>query len=125
MLFGTLVVLSLFAEVLSNDKPLLVRFNGEFYFPMVRDYPEKTFGGDFETATDYLDPFIREKLNRDGNWAVYAPNPYGPNTLNYFAKEPNPGRPRATTCSGPTSADATCWRSWCTDFASACCSAWR
>jgi microcin C transport system permease protein len=93
MLFCILVVLSLFAEVLSNDKPLLVRFNGEFYFPMVRTYPEKVFGGDFETATDYLDPFIRDKLTRDGNWAVYAPNPYGPNTLNYFAKEPNPGRP--------------------------------
>ena len=93
MLFGTLVVLSLFAEVLSNDKPLLVRFNGEFYLPMVRDYPERVFGGDFEAATDYLDPFIREKLNREGNWAVYALNPYGPNTLNYFAKEPNPGRP--------------------------------
>jgi microcin C transport system permease protein len=91
-LFCTLVVLSLFAEVLSNDRPLLVRFNGEFYFPMVRDYPEKVFGGDFETSTDYLDPFIQQKLTQ-GGWAIYAPNRYGPNTLNYFAKEPNPGRP--------------------------------
>ena len=92
-LFCTLVVLSLFAEVLSNDKPLLVRFDGQFYFPMVRDYPEKVFGGDFETATDYLDPYVRQKLTQGGNWAIYAPNPYGPNTLNYFAKEPNPGAP--------------------------------
>jgi microcin C transport system permease protein len=60
--FCTLVVLSLFAEVLSSDKPLIVRFNGEFYFPMARDYPETVFGGDFPTATDYLDPYIRQKL---------------------------------------------------------------
>ena len=93
MIFCTLVVLSLFAEVLSNDKPLVVRFNGEFYFPMVRDYPEKVFGGDFETSTDYLDPFIQQKLTQGGNWAIYSPNPYGANTLNYFAKVPNPGRP--------------------------------
>ena len=49
--------------MLSNDKPLLVRFNGEFYFPMVRDYPEKVFGGDFETATDYLDPYIQAETD--------------------------------------------------------------
>jgi microcin C transport system permease protein len=93
VVFSTLVVLSLFAEVLSNDRPLLVHFNGEFYFPIVRDYPEKVFGGDFETATDYLDPYIRDKITRNGNWTIFAPNPYGPNALNYFAKEPNPAPP--------------------------------
>ena len=91
--FCTLVVLSLLAEVLSNDKPLLVRYQGTSYFPMVQDYPETTFGGDFLTPTDYLDPFIRERLAAPGNWAVFAPNPYGPKTLNYFAKEPNPSAP--------------------------------
>ena len=93
VIFSTLVVLSLFAELLSNDKPLLVRFNGEFYFPIARDYPEKTFGGDFETVTDYLDPFIQQKLTEGANWSVYPLNPYGAKTLNYFAKEPNPSRP--------------------------------
>src|SRR5512140_1577073 len=58
IVFCTVVVLSLFAEVLSNDRPLVVRYQGEFYFPMVRDYPEKVFGGDFDAATDYLDPYI-------------------------------------------------------------------
>jgi microcin C transport system permease protein len=91
--FCAIVVLSLFAEVLSNDRPLVVRFNGEFYFPMIRDYPEKTFGGDFETATDYLDPFIVRKITSGGNWALYAPNAYGPETLNYFATAPNPAPP--------------------------------
>lgn len=91
--FCTLVVLSLFAEVISNDRPLLVRYQGTTYFPLLKDYSEKTFGGDFDTAADYLDPYIRERLSRDGNWALFAPNPYGPKTLNYFAKEPNPSAP--------------------------------
>ena len=93
VLFCTLVTLSLFAELLSNDKPLIVRYEGTTYFPMFKDHPETTFGGDFEAATDYLDPFIREQITKGDNWAVYAPNPYGPKTLNYFAKEPNPSRP--------------------------------
>ncbi len=93
VIFSVLVVVSLFAEVLSNDRPLVVSFNGQYYFPLVKDYPEKTFGGDFETPTDYLDPFIRGKLGEGANWAIYPPNPYGPRTLNYFAKEPNPSAP--------------------------------
>ena len=93
MLFCLLVVGSLFAEVLSNDRPLVVRYEGTTYFPMVKDYPETVFGGDFETPTDYLDPFIRERITGGGNWALYALNPYGPNTLNYFAKAPNPSAP--------------------------------
>lgn len=93
VLFSVLVVLSLFAEVLSTDKPLVVRYEGTTYFPVLRDYSEKTFGGDFETPADYLDPFIRERITQGGNWAVYAPNPYGPKTLNYFATSPNPAAP--------------------------------
>ena len=93
VLFATLVILSLFAEVLSNDKPLVVRYEGQFYFPLVNSYPETTFGGDFLTETDFHDPFIREQLAKGDNWAVFPPNPYGPKTLNYFAKEPNPSRP--------------------------------
>ena len=93
VVFCTLVVLSLFAEVISNDRPLVVRYEGGYYFPMVKDYSEKTFGGDFETKTDYLDPFIRERLSAGSNFALYTINPYGPNTLNYFAREPNPSKP--------------------------------
>ena len=95
LIFCVLVVASLFAEVLSNDRPLVVRYEGQTYLPLFNDYPETVFGGDFESNTDYLDPFIRERLTQDGNWAVYAPNPYGPKTLNYFAKEPNPSAPTA------------------------------
>jgi len=93
VVFCVLVVLSLGAELLSNDRPLVVRYEGKTYFPIVRDYPETVFGGDFQTPTDYLDPFIRERLSKDGNWALYPLNPYGPKTLNYFAKSPNPSAP--------------------------------
>jgi len=93
VLFCTLVLLSLLAEVISNDRPLLVSYQGELYVPIVKDYSEKTFGGDFDANTDYLDPFIRERLSSNGNWALFAPNPYGPKTLNYFAKAPNPSGP--------------------------------
>ncbi|WBY02058.1 ABC transporter permease [Ramlibacter tataouinensis] len=93
LVFSVLVVLSLFAEVLSNDKPLLVRYEGSFYVPVLRDYPETAFGGDFHTPADYLDPFVRQQVTSGGNWAIYPPNPYGPRTLNYFASNPNPAAP--------------------------------
>ena len=93
VLFGVLVGLSLLAEVISNDKPLVVRYDGQFYFSLLKAYPEKVFGGDFETETDYLDPFIRAQLAKPGNWAVYPPNPYGAHTINYFAQAPNPAPP--------------------------------
>lgn len=91
--FCALVLLSLCAEVISNDRPLVVRYQGQNYWPMLYDYPETTFGGDFATPTDYLDPFIRERLTQRDNWALYTLNLYGPNTLNYFAKAPNPSAP--------------------------------
>lgn len=93
VLFCVCVVLSLGAELVSNDRPLVVRYEGQIYWPLWKDYPEKTFGGDFETPTDYLDPFIRQRLTQGGNWALYTLNPYGQNTINYFATEPNPSPP--------------------------------
>jgi microcin C transport system permease protein len=93
VLFVALVVLSLLAEVISNDRPLVVRYQGQTYFPILKEYPEKTFGGDFPTPTDYLDPFIRERITSGANWALYAPNPYGYKTINYFAKSPSPAAP--------------------------------
>ena len=91
VLFG----LSLIAEVLSNDKPLVARYNGHWYFPVVQTLPETTFGGDFPTPTDYLDPQIRDNLAAPGNFSLYPPNPYHYSTINYFAKNPNPSRPDA------------------------------
>ena len=95
VLFLLLVGLSLVAELLSNDRPLLVRYEGQWHVPVVQDLPETVFGGDFETPTDYLDPFIQQQLARPGNWALRAPNPYHHSTLDYFAPTPNPAPPSA------------------------------
>lgn len=91
--FCTLFVVSLFAELLSNDRPLVVRYEGQTYFPLFNEYPETAFGGDFRTSTDYLDPYIRERITRGDNWAIYPPNRYRFDTLNYFAASPNPAPP--------------------------------
>ena len=89
----SLFVMSLCAELLSNDKPLIARYQGHWYAPIVQTLPETTFGGDFSTPTDFLDPFIQKQFAQPGNWAVYPINPYHHSTLNYFAKEPNPAPP--------------------------------
>ena len=94
-MLGVLFVLSLGAELVSNDKPLLARYDGEWFVPMIQDIPETRFGGDFDTPTDYLDPFIQQQFSKPGNWAVYPINRYHHSTLNYFAKEPNPSLPSA------------------------------
>ena len=93
VLFVALFVLSLFAEVLCNDKPLVARYNGSFYAPIVQNLPETTFGGDFDSPTDFLDPFIQAQFDKPGNWAIYPVNPYHHSTLNYFARLPNPAPP--------------------------------
>lgn len=95
VLFVLLLLGSLCAELLSNDRPLVLRYQGQLFFPVWNDYPETTFGGDFQTPTDYLDPFIRQQVTQGDNWAINAPNPYGPKTLNYFATQPNPAPPSA------------------------------
>lgn len=98
--FAVLFVLSLLAEVLSNDVPLIVHYQGEYYFPLFATYPETTFGGDFVTETDYLDPFIREQLNKGENWAIYPLNPYNYDTINYFSSYPHPAAPSAENLLG-------------------------
>jgi microcin C transport system permease protein len=93
IIFGVLFVLSLFSELISNDRPLIARYDGQILFPIAKDYSEKAFGGDFDSPADYLDPFIRQQLSRDDNWALYPLNHYRHDTLNYFAKSPNPAPP--------------------------------
>ena len=95
VVFCFMVLVSLFAELVSNDRPLLVSYQGHWYVPVLQELPETTFGGDFHTPTDYLDPFIREQLHSNGNWALSAPNAYGSRTLNYFSRQPNPAPPSA------------------------------
>ncbi|MGA2081584.1 MAG: ABC transporter permease [Holophaga sp.] len=92
-IFLAAALVSLFAEVLSNDRPLLVRYNGHYYVPLVQTLPETTFGGDFQTPTDFLDPFIQAKLAKPGNFALFPPNHYHYTTINYFSRVPDPAPP--------------------------------
>lgn len=95
IIFVALLGISFCAELLCNDKPIVVSYQGQLYFPLFKDYPESAFGGDFPTPADYLDPFIRQRFSEPGNFALYPPNHYSFNTLNYFAPSPNPAPPSA------------------------------
>ena len=93
LIFSVLFVVSLGAEFVSNDRPLVARYHGQLMFPIFTDYSEKAFGGDFDSPADYLDPFIQDQFQQRGNWAIYPVNHYRFDTLNYFAKAPNPAPP--------------------------------
>jgi microcin C transport system permease protein len=92
-IFMILFSLSMCAELIANDKPLVVRYEGHFYFPIAKNQAETVFGGDFSTPTDFLDPDIRQNITSNGNWAIYPPIHYSYETLNYFSKVPNPAPP--------------------------------
>ncbi len=94
IIFLVLYGLSLIGEVVSNDRPLAAHYQNQWYFPLLQDYPESTFGGELPGTTDYHDPFIREQLSSDGNFTLYTINPYYYDTLNYFSSaEHYPGPP--------------------------------
>ncbi len=93
VIFTALFGLSLFAEVLSNDRPLLIHYEGHYYFPLWKAYPEKAFGGDFDTETDYRDPYILEKLRSGDNWVLFPPNPHSFNSINLELDRPVPSPP--------------------------------
>ncbi len=91
--FSILFLLSLFAEVLSNDKPFLVKYDGSLYFPLLKVYPETVFGGDFDSETDYRDDYILEKLNKGDNFVIFPFNPHSYNSINLGLEQPVPSVP--------------------------------
>ncbi|MGK2740994.1 ABC transporter permease [Tepidicaulis sp. LMO-SS28] len=95
-LFAVLFVVSLFAEFIANDQPLLVEYKGEYYFPVFQTYNETEFGGFFPTATDYRDPFVQELIIEEGNGSILWPAiPYSYNTINRNLPVPAPAPPSA------------------------------
>lgn len=105
IVFSILYGLSLIGEVISNDRPLVIKYENAWFFPLWQDYPEATFGGELPTLTDYLDPFIKEQLSSEGNFAVYPLNQYYYNTLNYFSTaEHYPGPPSSENWLGTDAA---------------------
>ena len=93
-IFMILFVMSLFSELIANEKPLLVRFDGDFYVPFAIAYPETAFGGDFPTEADYTDPFVAELIAEKG-WMIRAPVPFSHDTIDRELQQPAPSPPDA------------------------------
>ena len=98
-MLGVLFFISFFAEFIANDRPLLVRFDGELLFPTFIEYPETRFGGDFETPTAYRDPFVIDLIEEKG-WIVWPIIPFSFQTINYDLPEPAPAPPSGTNWLG-------------------------
>lgn len=91
-LFTLLFTIALLANMVANDKPLLVWFDGYVYFPIIQTLPETVFGGDFETEAEYRDPFVAE-LIADKGWALWPLIRYSYDTINYDLDQPAPSPP--------------------------------
>ncbi|MDX1922911.1 MAG: ABC transporter permease [Alphaproteobacteria bacterium] len=91
-IFLVLLVFSLLADVIANDKPLVISYDGGLYFPTLEKYPETTFGGEFLTEADYRDAFVAQKIKEKG-WAIWPLIPYSYNTINYNLSVPAPSPP--------------------------------
>ena len=99
-IFCCLFFLSLFAEMICNDKPLIINYEGSYYFPFLQSYPETTFGGDFETEADYSDEYVNQLITAEDNWAIYPPVQYSFNTINFLNNAPNPAPPSSQNILG-------------------------
>ena len=91
-IFSFLFVVSIFADFIANDKPLLIKFDQEYYCPIINEYPETIFGGDFETEADYRDPYVI-KLIEDKGWIIMPLIPYTYNTIIRDLDVPAPAPP--------------------------------
>jgi microcin C transport system permease protein len=81
-IFLVLFFISLFAEVIANDEPILVKYEGQYYWPIFKSYPETAFGGVFETEADYRDPAVKKMIKDAGGWAIWPPIRFSYNTQN-------------------------------------------
>src|SRR3989338_139677 len=91
-IFMAFFVLALSANIIANSKPLLVSYKSGLYTPFLNSYAETTFGGEFETETDYRDPFVQDLIKKDG-WMVWPPVKYSYDTINYNLPTPAPSAP--------------------------------
>ena len=89
--FGVLLV-SFAAELIANDKPLIIKYNNEYFFPIFKTYNETVFGGDFPTPADYRDPLIRSNIQAEG-WMLMPIIPFSFNTVDYEMLTPTPAPP--------------------------------
>jgi microcin C transport system permease protein len=93
-IFLFLFLISLLANIIANDKPILVGYDGNLYFPIIVNYPETTFGGDFETEAEYKDPEV-QNLIKDQGWIIWPLIPYSYDTVIFDLPSPAPSPPTA------------------------------
>lgn len=91
-LFLIILCITLCAELVANDKPLLVHYQQRWYFPLFINYSESDYAGTLATAADYQDPWLRNKLTRDG-WILWAPIRFAYDTINFTSQVPFPSPP--------------------------------
>lgn len=94
-IFLVLFTVSLFAELIANDKPVIMSYKGELLFPILKTYPETYFGGDFATEADYRDPHLQSLVRDSGGWMVMPLIPFSARSVNYNLTEPAPSPPSA------------------------------
>ena len=94
-IFSTLFILSLFSELISNNKPIIMNIDGNIYYPYIISYTEKDFGGELETTPDYKGFYITSLLKENKNWALFPLNPHSYNSINFNNSQPNPSPPSA------------------------------
>jgi microcin C transport system permease protein len=92
-IFSILFIVSLFAELIANDRPFLIQYDGHLYFPAFVTYPETAFGGDFETAADYRDPYLQKLIKDKGGHIVWPLIRYSYDTHNLDLPTPAPSKP--------------------------------
>lgn len=92
LMFSLLFGISLFSELIANDRPLLVKYEGNFYFPVFKEYTDSFFGGNFPTAADYRDSLIKKSIQEKG-WMIMPIIPYSYNTIDYENDLPAPSAP--------------------------------
>lgn len=121
-LFAGLLLLSLCAELVANDKPLLLGYKGELYVPALKRYSEQQFGGQLPFQPDYRSAYVRQLIEQQGGWMLFAPIPFSADTPNYDLQVPTPARQARATGWGPTTRAATCWPGCCMAHGCPCCS---
>ena len=92
IIFSAIFIISLGAELIANDKPLLVKYDHAFYLPILKSYPETTFGGVFETEAEYKDPAVQQLIAEKG-WAIWPIIPFSYQMPNFELAEPVPSPP--------------------------------
>ena len=94
-LFLGLFVLCLGAELIANDKPLVVSAHGQLFFPAFKRYTEQEFGGRLPFQPDYRSASTRQLIEGQGGWMLFAPIPFSAETVNYDLTAPAPSPPSA------------------------------